>query len=75
MISIKKCWDTKTLRLLILPAAFLMTIFTVRAQEAESMSRVFKKHNAPVRALAFHPEGNPGYRGDDRMIYFWIFNR
>jgi WD40 repeat protein len=42
------------------------------AQEDESVSRVFKKHDAPVKSLAFSGDGKTmATGGDDKMVYFW----
>jgi WD40 repeat protein len=53
--------------------AFLM-LLTIPgyAQSGNAGVKVFKKHSAPVKALAFSPDGKTlATGGDDKMIYLW----
>jgi WD40 repeat protein len=56
-------------------AAFLLSIFSelfVSAQPDDEGIRILKKHNAPVRALAFSADGQVlATGGDDKTICFW----
>jgi WD40 repeat protein len=56
-------------------AIFLMLITccnVVTAQQEAPGVKVLKKHNAPVRALAFSSDGKTlATGGDDNMIYLW----
>ena len=59
-------------------AIFLMLITccnVVIAQQEAPGVMVFKKHDAPVRALAFSSDGKTlATGGDDKMIYLWNLN-
>jgi WD40 repeat protein len=72
MISTRKCWDINTGVFLTLMAGIAFICGNARAQEDESISRVFKKHDTPVKALAFSRDGKTiATGGDDKMVYFW----
>jgi WD40 repeat protein len=60
---------------LAITAIILISVSWCRAllaqPETESV-KVYKKHNAPVKALAFNTDGKTmATGGDDKMIYFW----
>lgn len=72
MISTRKCWDINIGIFLALMACIAFICDNARAQEDESISSVFNKHDAPVKALAFSTDGKSiATGGDDKMVYFW----
>ena len=72
MLSTRKCWDINTGIFLILMSGIAFICGIARAQEDESISRIFKKHDAPVKALAFSTDGKTiATGGDDKMVYLW----
>ena len=59
-------WIIPVLFLFIVPALFLS------AQSDNDGVRIFKKHSAPVKALAFSSDGEIlATGGEDKTIYFW----
>jgi len=50
----------------------MMTGCAVFAQQKGSAPKIFRKHDAPVKALAFSLDGKTlATGGDDKIIYFW----
>ena len=59
-------WIITFLIVSIIPARFLS------AQSENDGVRIFRKHSAPVKALAFSSDGEIlATGGDDKAIYFW----
>jgi len=56
--------------LMLIPGMIIHNLLT--AQPDDTSFRIFKKHTAPVRALAFSIDGQIlATGGDDKMIYLW----
>ena len=59
-------WIITLLLLSIVPAKFLS------AQSDNEGSKIFRKHSAPVKALAYSSDGEIlATGGEDKTIYFW----
>jgi WD40 repeat protein len=72
MISTRKCWGINSGILATFMAGIAMICCIAKGQEEESVSRIFKKHDAPVKALVFSSDGKTiATGGDDKMVYFW----
>ena len=72
MKFIKGTWNYNPMPAPVLSVFLILYGFIVQAQESESPCRVFKKHSAAVKAIAFSYDGRiVASGGDDKMIYFW----
>ncbi len=72
MKFIKRAWEFNFLKASVLLVLLTVNGLTLPAQEIVSPSKVFKKHNAAVKAVAFSKDGKTlATGGDDKMVYLW----
>lgn len=72
MKFIKRPWEFNLLKASVLLVLLTLNGLMLPAQEEVSPSKVFKKHNAAVKAVAFSKDGKTlATGGDDKMVYLW----